>query len=89
MLDHPLALKPGFIAIPLRNLQPAGGLVNVSCYIIRSMTNNALLQRALLVNCSDKRSVLPRIPCYPGDEDFLLLDSVEYVSFVSVSPHSR
>lgn len=40
--DHKFKLKPGFIVMPVQNIQPANGQVNRARCIMKTMTNNVL-----------------------------------------------
>ena len=70
--DHELKLKKNFIVMLLRNLNPAHGHVNGARYQVVRMTNTLLILKSIMGVHAGKILALPRMPCFPGDENFTI-----------------
>jgi len=68
--DYSLKLKTGFIVMLLRNIRPKESHVNGIQYVVRNMTKNILLLKAVSGSHPGLQFVLPRINCIPGKHDF-------------------
>lgn len=71
-LDYTLTLKKGYAVMLPCNLQPENGRVNGFRYILNLMARKVLFLRIATGIYKGKRLILPRIPCNPGDDDFLI-----------------
>lgn len=67
--DHKLYLKDGYIVTLLQNFQLTNCHVYGARYIVEKMTDNFLFFKTATGTQKDKRLILLRIPCDPGDDE--------------------